>query len=114
MGGEADWRLFDAKSQGPLILACLPAGQTFPSGVSWNASVLMLSLGTVKQHTWIRVVRKKKVILKKRKKPTSPSSPVTAKPLVTTSPARMLNLLEKQEPGTPSAGPHLGLQFLSI
>lgn len=69
------------------------------------------SPGTSEQHVRIRVIKKKKIIMKKRKKLTPPRPPVTAGASVTTSPARTLDLPEKQEPGTtvPGALPRLAV-----
>uniref|UniRef100_A0A5F9DVE2 Carboxypeptidase X, M14 family member 1 n=1 Tax=Oryctolagus cuniculus TaxID=9986 RepID=A0A5F9DVE2_RABIT len=66
--------------------------------------------GTLEQHVRIRVIKKKKVVVKKRKKLTRPRRPVTARPLVTTSPAGTLAPPEKQEPGCPP----LGLESLRV
>ncbi|MBW02386.1 putative carboxypeptidase X1, partial [Eschrichtius robustus] len=65
---------------------------------------------TSEQHVRIRVIKKKKIIMKKRKKLTPPRPPVTARASVTTSPARTLDLPEKQEPDCPP----LGLESLRV
>ncbi|XP_024856448.1 probable carboxypeptidase X1 isoform X1 [Bos taurus] len=66
--------------------------------------------GTSEQHVRIRVIKKKKIVMKKRKKLTRPTPPVTARPSVTTSPSGTLDLPEKQEPDCPP----LGLESLRV
>ncbi|XP_052039578.1 probable carboxypeptidase X1 isoform X2 [Apodemus sylvaticus] len=65
---------------------------------------------TSEQHVRLRVIKKKKIIVKKRKKLRQPGPLVTARPLVTTHPAKTLTLPVKQEPGCPP----LGLESLRV
>ncbi|XP_045430418.1 probable carboxypeptidase X1 isoform X1 [Pipistrellus kuhlii] len=66
--------------------------------------------GTSQQRVRVRVIKKKKVIVKRRKKLTSPGPLVTARPPVTTSPAGTMDLPEAREPGCPP----LGLESLRV
>lgn len=77
-----------------LFNAILPSPGAVPS---WSP-------GTSQQHVRIRIIKKKKVIMKKRKKLTRPSPLATARPVVTTSPAGVLDFPKEQEPGTTLLG----------
>lgn len=74
--------------------AILPSPGAVPS---WSP-------GTSQQHVRVRIIKKKKVVMKKRKKLTRPSPLATARPVVATSPAGVLDLPKEQEPGTTPLG----------
>lgn len=57
------------------------------------------TLETSEQNVRLRVIKKKKIVVKKRKKLRQPDPLVTARPVVTTPPAKNLTFPEKQEPG---------------
>lgn len=78
----------------------LPSPGTLPPG----------TLETSEQHVRLRVIKKKKIIVKKRKKLRQPGPSATARPLVTTNPAKTLPVPEKQEPGIalPGVLPSIG------